>query len=161
IDTRSKDRLRRRGNLQALRRSRQSISARFPGQRLRFNQRSHALFKKERVTLRALDQKSLQRRQTRVTPKQCLEKFLGTRRRQGVESQLPIVGLAAPEVLVLRPVVDEHQHRRCRYALDELLQHILRLAVDPVQVLEDHDEWLYVALGEQQALHCVEGALSP
>jgi len=149
------------GDLQALRRSRQSISARFPGQRLRFNQRPHALLEEERIALRARDQELLQRRQARITTKQRFEKFLGARRRQGVEAQLPVVGLAAPEVLVLRPVVDEYQHRCRRQALDELLQHVLRLAVDPVQILEDHDEWLHVTLAEQQMFHSVERALSP
>ena len=100
-----------------------------------------------------LDQETLERSQARVIPKNRLEEFLRGRRRQRIESQLPIVRLAAPAVLVLRTVIDEQQHPRRRQALHEPIQHRLRLAVDPVKVLEDHDERLHLALARRQALH--------
>src|SRR5215470_10551496 len=86
IDPRGEDRLRRRGNLQALRRSRQSMPAPLAGEHFRLNQRSHALLEEERIALCPRNQESLQRCQAWVTPKLRLEKFIGARRRQGVES---------------------------------------------------------------------------
>jgi hypothetical protein len=78
-----------------------------------------------------------------------------------VDLQLPIVRLAAPGVLILRTIVHEQQHARRPKAFDETLEHRLGLAVNPVEVFEDHDKRLDVAFAEEQPLHGVEGALPP
>ena len=80
--------------------------------------------------------------------------------RQRVEPELRVVGLAAPAVLVLGPVVDEQQQPRRRQALDQAVEQRLGLGVDPVQVLEHHEERLHLALAEQQPLDAVERALA-
>ena len=76
-----------------------------------------------------------------------------------VDPELRVVGLAAPAVLVLRPVVDEQQEAGRGQALDQAVEQRLRLAVDPVQVLEDDEERLHLALAEEEPLDGVEGAL--
>ena len=63
-------------------------------------------------------------------------------------------------MLVLRAVIDEKHQPRRRQALHEAIQHGLRLAVNPVQVLEDHDKRVHLALDEQQTFHSVKGALA-
>src|SRR4029453_3234533 len=72
-----------------------------------------------------------------------------------------VVGLAAPGVPVLGTVVDEEQEARRGQALDEAIEQGLRLAVDPVQVLEDHHPSRDFALAQQQALDRVERLLAP
>ena len=71
---------------------------------------------------------------------------------EGVETELRVVGLAPPAVAVLRPVVDEEEKSCGRQALDQAVQERLGLGVDPVEVLEDHEERLHLALAQQEAL---------
>ena len=53
-------------------------------------------------------------------------------RRERVEPQLRVVGLATPAVLVLRPVVYQEQQPGYRQALDQAIEQHLRLGIDPV-----------------------------
>ena len=46
-------------------------------------------------------------------------------------------------------------------ALDEAIEQGLGLAVDPVQILEDHHQRLHLALAQEQALDDVERLLAP
>ena len=63
-------------------------------------------------------------------------------------------------MLVLGAVVDQEQEPGRRQALDQAVEQRLRLGVDPVQVLEDQQQRLHLALAQQQALERVEGALA-
>ena len=63
-------------------------------------------------------------------------------------------------MLILRPVVDQEQKPRRRHAVDQTVQERLRFGVDPVQVLEDHQQRLHLALAQQQALDGVERPLA-
>ena len=96
---------------------------------------------------------------SRGLAQQGVEQFLGALRRQRVDPELQVVGLAPPGVLVLGPVVDQQQDARRREALHQAVEKRLGLGVDPVQVLEDHQERLDLALPQQQPLEGVEGAL--
>ena len=60
---------------------------------------------------------------------------------------------------VLRPVVDEEKKSCGRQALDQAVQECLRFGIDPVEVLEDHEQGLQLALAEREALDGVEGPL--
>ena len=51
-------------------------------------------------------------------------------------------------MLVLRAVIDQQQEAGRWQALDQGLQKGLRLGVDPVQVLEDDEQRLHLALAE-------------
>jgi hypothetical protein len=90
-----------------------------------------------------------------------MEQLVSALRGQGIDPELAAVGLAAPGVLVLGAVVDKEQEARCGQALDEAIEQGLRLAVDPVQVLEDDDQGLDLALAQEQALDRVEGLVAP
>jgi hypothetical protein len=63
-------------------------------------------------------------------------------------------------VLVLGTVAYEQQEARRSQALDEAVEQRLSLAVDPVEVLEDHEEGLLSGFPQQQPLHGVERALA-
>ncbi len=63
-------------------------------------------------------------------------------------------------MLVLGPVVDEQQEPGRRQALDQAVEQRLGLGVDPVEVLEDHEERLDLALPEQEPLDGVERPLA-
>lgn len=60
---------------------------------------------------------------------------------------------------VLRAIVHEQQHSGRGNALDERIERGLRLAVDPMEILEDDNERLDLALAEEHASHPVEGVL--
>ena len=62
-------------------------------------------------------------------------------------------------MLVLGAIVDEQQHARCWQTLDEAVEQRLRLAVDPVQVLEEQRDRLQPALAQHEPLDGVEDAL--
>ena len=104
------------------------------------------------------DQHALERLEAGVGPEQRAEELLGGLRREGVQPELRVVGPAAPGVLILRPVVHEQQQPGGRQALDEPIEQRLGLGVDPVEVLEDDQQRLHLALPQQEPLHGVEGA---
>ena len=62
-------------------------------------------------------------------------------------------------MLVLGPVVDEQEDSGRGQTLDQAVEQGLRLGIDPVQVLEDHEQRLPLALPEQQVLDGIEGAV--
>ena len=111
-----------------------------------FHQGTDALLQKKGVTLGALDQEPLERHQAGIVPQEGLQQFLGARGGQGVEPELGVVSLVPPAVLVLRAVVDEQEQAGGGQALDQAVEDRLGLGVDPVQVLEDQEQRLYLAL---------------
>jgi hypothetical protein len=84
-----------------------------------------------------------------VLAQQGVEQLFGAFGRQRVDSQLEVVRLAPPRVLVLGPVVDEEQDAGRRQALNQTVEQRLGLRVDPVEILEDHEERLDLALSEE------------
>ena len=93
-------------------------------------------------------------------PQQGVENGLGARWRQRIEPQLRIVGLAPPAVLVLGSVVDQQQEAGCWQAVDEAVEQGLGLGIDPVQVFEDQQQRLHLALAQQHALERLQGTLA-
>ena len=61
---------------------------------------------------------------------------------------------------VLGPVVDEQQEPGRGQALDETVEERLGLAVDPLEILDEDEEGLDLALAQQQSLDAVERALT-
>ena len=61
---------------------------------------------------------------------------------------------------ILRAVGGEEEEAGGGEALDERIEHRLRLSIDPVEVLDDEQQGLPLALPQQQALHGVQGALA-
>ena len=158
VDPRRQDRLHRRRHLQRLHRPRQPVRSALPRQRPRLHQGPHRLLQEERVA--PLHQHLRQRRQPGVRAeerRQQLRRALGG---QAVEPELGVGRLAPPAVLVLGAVVDQEQEAGGAQALHEAVEQGLGLAVDPVQVLEDHEQRLHLALAQQQALDRVERALA-
>ena len=63
-------------------------------------------------------------------------------------------------MLVLRTVVDQQQQAGRRQTVDEQVEKRLRFRINPVQVFEDQQQRLRLALAQQQALERLEGALA-
>ena len=93
-------------------------------------------------------------------PEQRPEELFGAGRRQGVQAELRVVRAAAPGVLIFRAVVHQQQQPGGRQALDQTVEQGLSLGIDPVQVFEDDQQGLPLALPQQEPLHRVEGALA-
>ena len=160
VDARRQHRLHRGRHLDTRECPGQAIGPRVADQHLRFHQGAHALLQEEGVPLGALDQALFERLQTGIVPQEALEQGLGTRRRQRVEPELGVVGLLAPAVLILGAVVDQQEHVGGGQALHQAIEERLGLGVDPVEVLEDQQEGLHLALPQQQAFEGVQGALA-
>ena len=60
-------------------------------------------------------------------------------------------------MLILRTIVDEEQQSGRRYAVDEAVKQGLGPGVDPLQILNDQEERLYLTVPEQQALDRIDG----
>ena len=160
VDAGRQHRLHRGRHLNGRQRLRQAIGSRLADQHPGLHQGAHALLQKEGIALGARDQELLERRQAGVIPQQGLQELVRAGRRQRVEPQLRVVGLAAPAVLVLRAIVDQEQEAGRGQALDQAVEQGLGLRIDPVQVLEDQQQRLHLAFAQQQALEGVERALA-
>ena len=121
----------------------------------------HALLEEERVALGPREEEPFQGLEAGVAPEQGLQQRGRILRRERVQPELAVVGLPAPAVPVLRAVVDEEQEPGRRQALDQPIEHGLRLGVDPVEVLEHDQERLDLALPQEEPLQGVDGALPP
>ena len=98
----------------------------------------------------------------RSVAEQRVEQLLGALGRQRVDPELACSSSCCPQrVPVLGPVVHQEQDPRRRQALDQAVEQRLGLGVDPVEVLEDQQERLDLALAEQEALDRVERPLAP
>ena len=128
-------------------------------QRAELDERAHALLEEERIAAGALGEQPLQRLERRVVAEQRIEQVFGARARADRCASARNQGLA-PFVLVFGAIVHQQQHARERQALDQAVQDRLGLGIDPVQVLEHHQQRLDLALAQQQALHRLEGALA-
>ena len=138
---------------------RQPVRAALADERLGLDQRPNALLQEEGIALGPLDQDRREGLDRPVLAKEAVEQLDGALGRQRIEPELGVVGLAAPAVLVLGPVVDEEQEPRRRQALDEAVQQRLGLGVDPVEILEDHQERLDLGLAQEQPLDRVQRPL--
>ena len=89
-----------------------------------------------------------------------MQQGLGACGRQRVEPELGVVGFIAPAMLVLGAVVDQQEQAGGGQALHQAIEERLGLRVNPVQVLEDQQEGLHLALPQEQTLEGVQGALA-
>ena len=96
-----------------------------------------------------------------IVSQQGLEQGVRARLGEGVKPQLRVVRFTAPAVLILGAVVDQQQHPGGRQALDQHIEHGLRLGVDPVQVFEHQQQGLHLAFAQQDALQRLQGAAPP
>ena len=60
--------------------------------------------------------------------------------------------------MVFGPEIDQQQDAGRRQALDQAVQKGLRFTVDPVQILEDQYQRLYLAFPQQQPLAGILGS---
>ena len=143
-------------------RPRQAIRAALAREHLRLDQRADALLEEERVALGPLDQERLERARARVRPRASASSSSSALsagadragaacsrsccpRRAGTRAGSSRAGAAAPSGRLST----------------RLSRNAWRLGVDPVQVLEDQEERLHLALPQEQALDGLERALAP
>src|SRR5439155_14535075 len=107
----------------------------------------------------AYDQQSFEGLQRRVIAQESSEELARALGRERVEPQLTVVGLVPPAMLVLGPVVDQQEKPGRGQTLGQAVEQGLRLGIDPMQVLEDHENRLRLALPEQEVLDGIERAL--
>jgi len=143
------ERLDGRRHLDRAQRLLQPVGAPGAHEHARLHERADALFEEEGRPLRALHEQGLQRPHRRVITEKGVEELVGARRGQRIDAELSVVCLGAPGVLVLRTIVDEEQDARGGEALHQRVHQRLRLGVDPVQVLEHHDDGLHLALPQE------------
>ena len=160
VDACRQHRLHRGRHLNGRQRLRQAVGPRLAHQHPGLHQGAHALLQKEGVALGARNQELLEGCQAGIIAQQGLQELVSAGRGQRVEPQLRVVRLAAPAVLVLRPVVDQQQELGRGQALDQTVEQRLRLGIDPVQVFKHQEQGLHLAFAQQHALEPVERALA-
>ena len=160
IDARGQHRLHGGGHLDLLDFPREAIVTAIARQHLGLGEGVHALFQEERIALGALDQELLERPQARVVAHQRPQQLLGALGRQRIDAELGVVALAGPAVLVFGPVAHQDERAGEREAVHQAVEERLALRIEPVQVLEDRDHRLHLALAQDQALHRVEHPLT-
>ncbi len=156
VDPGSEEGLHGGRHLDGVERPQQAVAPAVARQHSRLDQRPDTFLQKERRPLGPLDEEALQRLDGGVVAEQGVQQLARAGRGQGVDPELPVVGLRSPGVLVLRAIVDEHEDARRRQPLHEGVHQGLRLGIDPVQVLEDDDDGLGLALAEEEPLDAVE-----
>ena len=161
VDPCGEDGLHGRWHLHSVERCGQAIPSWSADQGLRLDECADTLFEEERVAFGALDQEPLEPIQRRVVTEQTAEELFSAAEGQWIDPDLGVIRLAGPAVLILGTVAHEQEEAGGRKALDEPVQDRLRLAVDPVEILEDRDDRLNLALAEKEALDCVERLLAP
>src|SRR5262245_52582403 len=102
-----------------------------------------ALLDEQWVALRLRDQLRLQPIKCGLLAEETSEHLTRALGRQRIEPYLGVIGPRAPAMLVVGTIVDEQEHGRRGEAFDKTLEKGLRLAVDPVQILEDQKERLH------------------
>jgi hypothetical protein len=90
----------------------------------------------------------LKRLHTGVISQESLQEFFGTLGRQGVEAELHVVGLRAPTVLVLGPVVHQEEHLGRGQAVQEAVKKRLRSRIDPMQIFTEQEQRLHLTLAQ-------------
>jgi hypothetical protein len=91
-------------------------------------------------------------------PEKLVEQLVGHAPVQGTDGELPIVGLPAPAVLILRPVGHDEENAGGGQALHERVENGLRLGIDPVQVLYHQTQRPTPALPDEEPSNGFEGA---
>src|SRR5215467_14493952 len=135
VDTRRKYHLDCGWHLDGFDSSSQAIAARFPLYRLGLHQRPDGLLQEERVAL--IDQELLEGCQSGISTQQRIEQPAAAFSCKRVQWELAVVSLARPAMVVFGPI-GEQQQDACRpQALNQAVEHRLRLAVDPMQVFEN------------------------
>ena len=153
IDPSRQHRLDRERNLDRLDRLRQRVPSSLSRQHAGLHEHPDGLLQEERVALSS--EEPLEGNQLGIVAEQCAEQLADALDRQRVQTHLAVVALAAPGVLILRTIVHEQQDPRRRHAVDEAVEHGLRLGVDPVEVLDDQTHGLRHARGEEHLPDCV------
>ena len=87
------------------------------------------------------------------------QEFFGLFHTQRIESELAVIGLAAPRMPILRAIVRQQDHLRGGQALTQVIQKGLRTLVQPLQVLKNQHDRLGEAFTHQEPFDGVKGAL--
>src|SRR5262249_59946081 len=104
-------------------------------QRVGLRERPDRLFDEERVASGRLDERALERGQSRIVTEKRVEKLGGDLRGERTETNFRVMRRLLPCVLIFGSIVDEEKDSSAGDALDETVEDGLRVRVDPVQVL--------------------------
>ena len=110
----------------------QTIGTPLPDQHAGLHQGAHALLQKEGIALRAGNQELVRAPRPGSCPSSAWSKVSALASGRGIEPQLRIMRFTAPTVLILGTVIDQEEDPRGRQALNQQIEHRLRLRVDPV-----------------------------
>src|SRR5436309_281622 len=99
----------------------QSVGAALTGEGSRLDQRPHALFQEEWVTLGLRDEHARERLEASVGSQQRREEPFGAFGWEGLQPELRVVRTVPPGMLILLPVVHEQQESGGREALGQLI----------------------------------------
>ena len=135
----------------------QAVRAALADQRAVFHHGADALLQEERIPFGPLGQQASERLKLGGVAEQGIEQGVHALGRERVDPKLGEKRAVSPGRPVLRAVVDQQHDPGGWQALDDGVQQGLGLRVDPVEVLEDQQQPLLLALPQQQAAQRVDG----
>src|ERR1700730_17817690 len=151
VDARCQDALHRGRNFQFAQRLGE-FDRSIAHQRPFIEENLHRLLHEEWVALRLLDNHPLERSELGAIAQQRSQQLPAALLAERIEPQLSIVSLVPPFVAILGPVGDQQQDTGGGQHVHQQVQQSLSSRIDPVQILEDNDQWLVETLAQQQPL---------
>src|SRR4029434_7663851 len=103
----------------------------------------------------------LERPKRRIASQEHAQQAIRAGFRQGIDSQLRVVALVSPGMLVLGPVARYNQYGRRRQAVDEPIEQGPGFRIRPVKVVEEQQEWLPTTLAQEETLDGIEDLATP
>src|SRR4029453_13195208 len=152
VDAGGQDGLNRHWNLDRVKSLCQMIGSTIAGEAFGLGQRADTFLEKERVARCALDEQPLERPKRRIASQEHAQQAIRAGFRQGIDSQLRVVALVSPGMLVLGPVARYNQYGRRRQAVDEPIEQGPGFRIRPVKVVEEQQEWLPTTLAQEETL---------
>ena len=138
----------------------QAVSSGLASQHPGFHQGAHALLQEEGVALGAGDHKRREASRLGSYPSSACKNSAAQAGSKGIKPRLRVVRLAAPAVLVLRPIGDQQQGRAVGGLSTGAVEQGLGLGIDPVQVLTHQQYRVHLAGAQQHALEPLQGVLA-
>src|SRR5206468_1548327 len=80
---------------------------------------------------------------------------------KGCQPELGVVGLTAPLLPILRPVVHQEENTGTGHTLTQGVEKALRLRINPVQIFKDQDKRLVETLAQKELLDSIKRSSAP
>ena len=158
INTGGQNRLHRGRNPERVERSNEVHGSVLSFQGPFIEERLHGLFHEERNAAGGRDDQLLERRERWVIAQDGGKHLIRASTSKGFESKPGAPSLVPPSMRVFRPIADQKQNTRAADQIGEPIQKCLTLVIQPVQILNHHQERTIDSFRQEQICDGVQSA---